>query len=89
MSWKLLAFILYNDGNLFGQTLFPLPSQYLYGAHAVMLVYDVTTPTTLDALQDWVSVVRSAARHHERPPLMALVANKADLEHLRQVKKKH
>ncbi|XP_018023053.1 ras-related protein Rab-28-like, partial [Hyalella azteca] len=59
---------------------------YLYGAHAVLLVYDVTAPSTLDVLQDWVVVVRKAARHHDRPPLMALVANKADLEHIRQVK---
>ena len=50
-----------------------------------MLVYDVTDPSTLDGLADWAATARKAARHHERPPLMALVANKADMEHARKV----
>ncbi|XP_047739545.1 ras-related protein Rab-28-like [Hyalella azteca] len=60
-----------------------MTDKYLYGTHAATLLYDFYL---LDVLQDWVVVVRKAARHHDRPPLMALVANKADLEHIRQVK---
>ena len=61
------------------------PHQYLYGAHAILFVYDVTSSASLDALQEWVSASRKAARQHDRPPLFALIANKADLEHARQV----
>lgn len=50
-----------------------------------MFVYDVTSTTSLEALQAWVTAVRKAARAQDRPPIQALVANKADLEHARQV----
>ncbi|KAG7159281.1 ras-related protein Rab-28-like [Homarus americanus] len=63
-----------------------MTDKYLYGAHAIMFVYDVTNSNSLDTLQDWVTAVRRAARAQERPPILALVANKADLEHARQVK---
>ncbi|XP_076031688.1 ras-related protein Rab-28-like isoform X2 [Oratosquilla oratoria] len=63
-----------------------MTDKYLYGADAVLLVYDVTSPTSLDALDDWVSAARRATRVQEKPPVMALLANKADLEHERQVK---
>lgn len=59
--------------------------QYLYGAHAILFVYDVTSTSSLEALQSWVTTVRKASRAQERPPNQALVANKADLEHARQV----
>lgn len=63
-----------------------MTDKYLYGAHAMLFVYDVTSSHSLDCLQDWVSTVRRVARSQERPPILALVANKADLEHARQVK---
>ncbi|XP_064088594.1 ras-related protein Rab-28-like [Macrobrachium nipponense] len=63
-----------------------MTDKYLYGAHAVLLVYDVTSSHSLECLQDWLSTVRRVGRSQERPPLIALVANKADLEHARQVK---
>lgn len=59
--------------------------QYLYGSHAIFFVYDVTVSSSLDGLTEWVAAARKAARAQERPPIFALVANKADLEHARQV----
>lgn len=77
-------------GQVFGAahqlTPVPPPRQYLYGAHAILFVYDVTSTSSLEALQAWVTTVRKAARAQERPPIQALVANKADLEHARQVR---
>lgn len=63
-----------------------MTDKYLYGAHAILFVYDVTSTSSLEGLQSWVTTVRKAARAQERPPIQALVANKADLEHARQVK---
>ncbi|XP_042871819.1 ras-related protein Rab-28-like [Penaeus japonicus] len=63
-----------------------MTDKYLYGAHAIMMVYDVTVSHSLDSLQEWVAAARRAGRAQERPPILALVANKADLEHTRQVK---
>ncbi|KAK8737381.1 hypothetical protein OTU49_004454 [Cherax quadricarinatus] len=60
--------------------------KYLYGAHAILFVYDVTNITSIDSLQDWVTAAHRAARAQERPPILTLVANKADMEHMRQVK---
>lgn len=48
-------------------------------------MYDVTSTSSLEALQSWVTTVRKASRAQERPPIQTLVANKADLEHARQV----
>ncbi|KAK3886835.1 hypothetical protein Pcinc_009060 [Petrolisthes cinctipes] len=63
-----------------------MTDKYLYGAHAIFFVYDVTVSSSLDGLTEWVAVSRKAARAQERPPIFALMANKADLEHARQVK---
>lgn len=63
-----------------------MTDKYLYGAHAILFVYDVTNGISLDTLQEWVAAARRAARAQERPPILALVANKADMEHVRQVK---
>ncbi|RXG53966.1 Ras-related protein Rab-28 [Armadillidium vulgare] len=64
-----------------------MTDKYLYGAHGLLLVYDVTASGSLDALQDWVNAVKRASRGHDRPPMLALVANKADMEHARQGRK--
>jgi len=63
-----------------------MTDKYLYGAQAVLLVYDVSTSSSLDTLGDWLTTARRSAQQQERPPIFALVANKADLEHARQVK---
>ena len=60
--------------------------KYIFGAHAVMLVYDVSNTTSFDNLEDWLELCRVALAGSEKPPTYALVANKIDLEHLRAIK---
>ena len=60
--------------------------KYIFGAHAVMLVYDVANTTSFDNLEDWLELCRAALAGAEKPPSYALVANKIDLEHLRAIK---
>eukprot|EP00002_Diphylleia_rotans_P004340 TRINITY_DN1316_c0_g1_i1.p1 TRINITY_DN1316_c0_g1~~TRINITY_DN1316_c0_g1_i1.p1 ORF type:complete len:230 (+),score=59.89 TRINITY_DN1316_c0_g1_i1:57-746(+) len=58
---------------------------YIYGAHAVLLVYDVTNFQSFQNLEDWYRLV---CRTFEKDPMpyVALVSNKADLTHMRTVK---
>ena len=60
--------------------------KYIFGAHAVMLVYDVANTASFDSLEDWLELCRAALVGAEKPPTYALVANKIDLEHLRAIK---
>ena len=60
--------------------------KYIFGADAVMLVYDVTNSTTFESLQDWLEMCRVCLAGAERRPSYALVANKIDQEHLRVIK---
>lgn len=60
--------------------------KYVFGANAVMLVYDVTNSVSFEQLQDWLDHARQILAAQERPPCYALVANKIDLEHLRSIK---
>ncbi|XP_062500504.1 ras-related protein Rab-28-like [Corticium candelabrum] len=62
-----------------------LPS-YIYGADCVLLVYDVTNSGSFANLEEWVAVVRTTFEGQKKMPSIALVANKVDLEHQRQVK---
>ena len=60
--------------------------KYIFGADAVMLVYDVTSTSTFDSLEEWLERSRAALTSADRRPSYALVANKIDLEHLRVIK---
>ena len=60
--------------------------KYIFGADAVMLVYDVTNSASFESLEDWLEMARVCLAGAERRPSMALVANKIDLEHLRVIK---
>ena len=60
---------------------------YLYGAHGILLVYDVTNHGSFESLQDWLDIIKEAFSAAEKMPYLALVGNKKDLEHLRAVKK--
>jgi Ras-related protein Rab-28 len=60
-------------------------SSYIYGADAVVLVYDITNSSTFANLEEWVTVVKKTFEGKKLPPI-ALVGNKVDLEHQRQVK---
>ncbi len=62
-------------------------STYLYGAHACLLVYDVTSTQTFENLQsDWLPLVRRLLGQPEKPVYMALMGNKTDMEHRRMVR---
>ena len=60
--------------------------KYIFGADAVMLIYDVTSTSTFDSLEEWLDRSRAALTSADRRPSYALVANKIDLEHLRVIK---
>ncbi|XP_017560884.1 ras-related protein Rab-28 isoform X2 [Pygocentrus nattereri] len=60
--------------------------KYIYGAQGVLLVYDITNSQSFENLEDWYSMVKKANEESEVQPVIALVANKIDLEHMRTVK---
>lgn len=57
--------------------------KYIYGAHAVLLTFDITNVGTFSHLAEWLATVRSIIR--DSPPVLALVANKSDMEYQRAV----
>ncbi|XP_001635227.2 ras-related protein Rab-28 [Nematostella vectensis] len=71
-----------------GQTLGgQMLDKYIFGAHAILLVYDVTNQSSFDNLEDWYETAKKVAeKQGGKMPHMALVANKMDLEHMRVVK---
>ncbi|TMS38841.1 hypothetical protein L596_005477 [Steinernema carpocapsae] len=64
----------------------PMIDKYVFGCHAVILVYDVTNSVSFENLADWISVVKRITKQQEKPPLMCLVGNKTDMEHRRNVR---
>ncbi|XP_015678981.1 ras-related protein Rab-28 isoform X1 [Protobothrops mucrosquamatus] len=60
--------------------------KYIYGAQAVLLVYDVTNQQSFENLENWYNVVKKVNEESETQLHVALVGNKIDLEHLRTVK---
>lgn len=58
---------------------------YLFGAHAIVLVYDITNYDSFQNLEDWLRLVRRAYPDGATMPQLALVGNKMDLAHLRCV----
>jgi len=58
---------------------------YIYGAQAVLLVYDISNYQSFQNLEDWYALVKRTFEHGTMP-YVALVANKADLTHMRAVK---
>mmetsp|Transcript_26820 Transcript_26820/g.37032 ORF Transcript_26820/g.37032 Transcript_26820/m.37032 type:complete len:227 (-) Transcript_26820:96-776(-) len=58
---------------------------YIYGAQAVLLVYDISNYQSFENLEEWYRVVKRTFAGTTMP-YVALVANKADLTHLRTVK---
>ena len=60
--------------------------KYVYGANAIMLIYDVTNSNSFDNLEQWLRASQRVTSTMEKPPFYALVANKIDQEHLRTVK---
>ncbi|KAI3351561.1 hypothetical protein L3Q82_020395 [Scortum barcoo] len=70
-----------------GQTLGgKMLDKYVYGAHGLLLVYDITNYQSFENLEDWFSMVKKANEESDIQPVVALVGNKIDLEHMRTVK---
>jgi Ras-related protein Rab-28 len=72
-----------------GQTLGgKMLDNYIYGCHVVMFVYDITNYSSFENLDDWLTIVQQECfKGDAKPPHLALVANKMDLEHMRTVRK--
>lgn len=60
-------------------------SNYIYGAQAVLLCYDITNYQSFQDLEDWLGLVKKTF-DSEPPPYLALIGNKTDQEHVRAVK---
>ncbi|XP_077957790.1 ras-related protein Rab-28 isoform X2 [Gasterosteus aculeatus] len=70
-----------------GQTLGgKMLDKYIYGAHGVLLVYDITNHQSFENLEDWFSMVKKANEESEIQPVVSLIGNKIDMEHMRTVK---
>ena len=62
---------------------------YIYGAHAVLLCYDITSKDSFQNLEDWYRLVRKTFDKTQLP-YIALVGNKTDMSHMRAVaREKH
>lgn len=59
---------------------------YIFGADAVLFVYDLTNHDSFDDLEDWKDMVDRACALGDKDPHKALIANKSDLTHMRSVK---
>ncbi|KAL0021558.1 hypothetical protein WJX77_008815 [Trebouxia sp. C0004] len=69
-----------------GQTIASrMVSNYIYGAQAILLTYDITNFQSFRDLEDWMSVVQKVYTQADMPYL-AILANKADLTHMRTVR---
>ncbi|KAE9555025.1 hypothetical protein FO519_001771 [Halicephalobus sp. NKZ332] len=51
-------------------------SNYLFGAHAVLFIYDVMNTATFENLGDWIETIKRLTKNYE----------KADMEHRRSVR---
>jgi len=58
---------------------------YIYGAQAVLLCYDITNYQSFQNLEDWFRLVRRTFQGSAMP-YVTLVGNKTDLNHMRAVK---
>eukprot|EP00667_Euglena_gracilis_P018352 EG_transcript_19476 len=61
-------------------------SNYIYGSHGVVFVYDVTNMESFKNLEDWLELVKNTFKDRDRLPYMAMIGNKMDLNHIRVVK---
>jgi len=58
---------------------------YIFGAQAVLLCYDITNYQSFQNLEDWFNLVQRTFKGQQMPRI-TLVGNKTDLNHLRCVK---
>lgn len=57
---------------------------YIHGAQAVLLLYDITDMATFQNLEEWYRLVRKTFKGQPMP-YIGLVGNKTDLSHMRSV----
>ncbi|XP_017777932.1 PREDICTED: ras-related protein Rab-28-like [Nicrophorus vespilloides] len=57
--------------------------KYLFNADMIILVYDITNPTSFDYMSNWLAIVLGLL---ESAPFFAVIGNKCDLEHQRAVR---
>lgn len=70
-----------------GQTLGgKMLENYIFGAHGILLVYDITNYASFENVEDWLARVKDVFKDEDKSPHIALVGNKMDLEHMRAVK---
>ena len=58
---------------------------YIYGAQAVLICYDITNYQSFQDLEDWYRLVQHTFKGQQLPRV-TLIGNKTDLNHLRTVK---
>ena len=69
-----------------GQSIFgKMVSTYIFEANAVILVYDITNHQSFVDLEDWLQLVQKTFEGKELP-IIALMGNKIDLNHMQAVK---
>ena len=62
---------------------------YIHGAHAVLLLYDITDKATFQNLEEWYRLVRRTFKG-QTMPYLGIVGNKTDLSHMRAIgREKH
>ncbi|XP_072751915.1 ras-related protein Rab-28 [Anoplolepis gracilipes] len=61
--------------------------KYVFGAHIILLVYDVTNSSSFDILEEWLNQIKNFIDTYDEPPLIAVIGNKCDMEHQRTVKR--
>eukprot|EP01059_Diplonema_ambulator_P013538 TRINITY_DN24058_c0_g1_i1.p1 TRINITY_DN24058_c0_g1~~TRINITY_DN24058_c0_g1_i1.p1 ORF type:complete len:246 (+),score=63.90 TRINITY_DN24058_c0_g1_i1:54-740(+) len=61
-------------------------ANYLFGSHAIILTYDVTSMESFKNLEQWLEFIKNTFKEKKTVPYLALMGNKMDLNHLRAVK---
>ncbi len=61
-----------------------ITQNYYKGAHAIILMYDITSIRTFTNIRNWISSIRNSSDENIK---ILLIGNKIDLEEFREVKK--
>jgi len=62
-----------------------IASAYYRGAAAALVVYDVCSRASFDAVRAWVEEMRDHTAHQAQQPIVILLGNKADMRHARVI----
>ncbi|XP_012261384.2 ras-related protein Rab-28-like [Athalia rosae] len=60
--------------------------KYIFGAHVIFFVYDVTNMSSFEILETWIETIRHLNEILDMQPAMAILGNKCDIAHQRTVK---